>query len=169
MLQAAVGLVLLIACANVANLVLARAETRQREFAVLTALGAGRGRLLRKAITESVILSVAGGALGVLFARTGVEALVRAYPISLPRIGEVAVDLQVMLVSFAVALVCGLISTAPADISRIGTAPSQSMPQRRISVARYACGSRADGIQSTRLCERGAPLRCTSHYVARRS
>jgi putative ABC transport system permease protein len=108
-LQAAVGLVLLIACANLANLLLARAETRQREFAVLAALGARRGRLLRKVMTESVILSVAGGALGVLLARAGVEALLRAYPASLPRIGEAAVDLRVMLVSLAIAAVCGLL------------------------------------------------------------
>ena len=107
-LQAAVGLVLLIAGVNVANLLLARAATRRREFAVLTALGAGRGRLIRKAMTESLILSVAGGAAGVLIARAGVAALVRAYPASLPRIGDVAVDLRVTLMAFAVALVCGL-------------------------------------------------------------
>jgi predicted permease len=107
-LQGAVGLVLLIACANVANLLLARAETRRREFAVLAALGASRGRLLRKAMTESTILSVAGAALGVLLARAGVGTLVRAYPASLPRIGEVTVDQRVMLVSLAVAVACGL-------------------------------------------------------------
>jgi len=109
MLQAAVGLVLLIAGVNVANLMLARAETRRREFAVLTALGAGRGRLIRKAMTESVILSVAGGAVGVLIARAGVEALVRTFPDALPRIGEVAVDLRVTLIAFAVAVVCGML------------------------------------------------------------
>jgi putative ABC transport system permease protein len=108
-LQAAVGLVLLIGCANVANLLFARAETRRREWTVLTALGAGRGRLLRKALAETVVLSLGGGTLGVLLARAVLDILVRSYPASLPRIGGVSVDLRVMLTSFAVCLMCGVL------------------------------------------------------------
>ena len=108
-LQVAVGVVLLIACANVANLLLARAATRHRELALLIALGAGRSRLIRKAITEAIILSLAGGALGVLLAHAVLDVLVRAYPASLPKMGDVVVDLRVMLTSFAVSVVCGLL------------------------------------------------------------
>jgi predicted permease len=108
-LQGAVGFVLLIACANLANLLLARAETRSREFAVRTALGAGRGRLLRQFMTEGVLLSIIGGALGLLLARVGVPALIRAYPTSLPRTSEVTVDPLVLLFTCGVSIATGLI------------------------------------------------------------
>ena len=108
-LQAAVGFVLLIACANLANLLLARAETRHREFAVRTALGAGRGRLLRQFMTEGVLLSMVGGVLGLLLARAGVQALIRVYPTSLPRTSEVTVDPLVLLFTFGVSIVTGLV------------------------------------------------------------
>src|SRR5262249_28354670 len=108
-LQAGVALVLLIACANVANLLIARAESRQREFAVLTALGAGRGAILRKALTESVLLALAGCALAVVIAQAGLQALLRVYPDSLPRIEHVGIDTRVLLVSVVVAVICGLV------------------------------------------------------------
>jgi putative ABC transport system permease protein len=107
-LQAAVGLVLLIACANLANLLLARAETRHRELAVRTALGASRGRLLRQFMTEGVLLSIVGGVLGLWLARVGVQALIRAYPTTLPRTGEVAIDPLVLLFTIGVSTAVGV-------------------------------------------------------------
>jgi predicted permease len=108
-LQAAVGFVLLIACANLANLLLARAETRHREFAVRTALGAGRWHLVRQFMAEGLLLSIAGGALGLVVAKAGVEALVRIYPTTLPRTSELGLDPIVLLFTVVVSLVTGLL------------------------------------------------------------
>jgi predicted permease len=113
-LQAAVGFVLLIVCANLANLVMARAGSRRREFVLRAALGASRGRLLRQSITEAAVLSGAGGILGLWLASAGVRALTRAYPTSVPRTSELTIDFTVLLVALGLstgtALLFGFVS-----------------------------------------------------------
>jgi predicted permease len=115
LLLGAVSLVLLIACANVASLLLARAVSRDRELAMRAALGASRSRLMRQCLTESAVLGLAGGALGVLLAAVGIRPFLTFWPGSLPRAEEVQLDWRVLLFALAASLASGfLFGLAPA-------------------------------------------------------
>ena len=105
----AVAFVLLVACANVANLLLARGSARHGELAVRSAIGAGRARLVRQLITEAVVLSVAGGVLGLVLAYVGTEALIAAKPADLPRLDQIGLDTTVVLVTLGAAVLTGLV------------------------------------------------------------
>ena len=109
LLLCAVGLVLLIACVNIASLLLARAVSRERELAMRIALGAGRGRLARQCLTESAILGLGGGVLGVIFAFASVHPFVAFWPGSLPRADEIHLDWRVLLFAVGASLFSGFL------------------------------------------------------------
>ncbi len=145
-IMAAVGFVLLIGCANVANFLLAKAEARQREIAVRTALGASRARLLQQLVTESVVLSLTGAAAGVLLAMWGVQVLTNASPVTLPSFVKPHMDLTVALFTLGISLATGVI---------VGLAPALHANAGRLYEAlKEASGRSSDGSARQRV--RGA-------------
>jgi len=137
----AVGLVLLVACANVANLLLVRASGREREMAVRAAIGAGRGRLVRQLLTESVVIALVGGALGLFGAYVGVSLLRGADITFLPRLHELGVDATAAGFAFAVAVVTGLL---------FGLAPALRLSSGRLHAALKEGARGAAGGAATR-------------------
>ncbi|MDQ6888533.1 MAG: ABC transporter permease [Gemmatimonadota bacterium] len=135
----AVGFVLLIACANVTNLLLARAATRQREFALRSALGAARFRIARQLVTENVVLALAGGFLGMLIASWGSRALLRLVPGNLPRADDISVDWRVLFATAALAVAAGI---------TFGLATAWHVTRRSAATALQGGSARAtDGIE----------------------
>ena len=145
MLAASVGAVLLIVCINLANLLLSRMASRNREAAIRAALGASRGRQFRQVLTESLLLAVSGGALGVLFAGWIVRLLVATTTIGIPRLDEVSVDATVLLFAFGAArLVTGLVFGAlprggsPATIRKRRCVPEATRSRKDGAVCGFA-------------------------------
>ena len=124
LLLGAVGFVLLIACVNVSNLLLVRSTGRMREFTIRTALGAGRWRLLRQSLIESLILAIVGGGLGLMVASWGTNAALAVLPTTLPRASEIRMDARVVIFTVSLSLLAGILS---------GLAPALKTSRRQLS------------------------------------
>jgi putative ABC transport system permease protein len=145
MLLTSVGLLLLLACANIANLLLARAESRRREMAIREAIGAGRSRLIRQTLTESTVLSFFGAAAGLALVYVSLESLLKWAPADIPRIQQTAIDPAVLLFTAAAAMVAGILfGLAPAVIAgesnvhqNLKRSGSRSSPERATAIRQF--------------------------------
>jgi predicted permease len=138
-LLGAVAFVLLIACVNVANLLLARSTVRKREFAIRIALGAGEGRIVRQLLTESILLALIGGAIGVFLAKVGTAAAIAAMPTGMPRAEDIHLDARVLLFTFFVSLLAGI---------AFGLAPALKTSRSNVSSVLKESGRALAGARS---------------------
>ena len=147
----AVGFLLLIACANVANLLLARAATRQREIAIRTSLGAGRWRIARQLLTESLLLSTMGSALGLLLAEWGVHVLRTLPPSNLPRAAGIQLDLTVLGFTAGLAIATGIVFGLAPALQNLRNAPSETLKEggRTSSAGRHGMRSSLVVLETT--------------------
>lgn len=137
-LLAAVGFLMLIVCANVANLLLARSVARAREFAIRSALGASQARIIRQLLTESILLSALGGTLGLLLSYGGLKTLLKALPTALPRSFDVSLDAKVLLFTLALSLAAGVI---------FGLAPALKTTQTNLQEVMKQSGRGSSGFR----------------------